>query len=339
MLQLRNETPFAATLAAFPNQHGIDTLYLVVKASFSLWPLVALRDEQEPLVLADEYYDEPGQSSLKAAGELHLGKPGTDVVLRASAKPQSGKAVSSMRVQVKVAERKKDLLVLGDREVRGAGSISQPAPFDSMPLIYERAFGGCLIEDGQPPRLEPRNPVGVGLSLALKRAQRGDKLPNLEDPAHPIRGAGDHPVPCGVGFVAASWEPRRSFGGTYDARWQRERAPFFPKDFDLRHFQSACPELTFDRHLRGGEPVHLTGVSERGPLSFALPTCTLPSQARVRGREEPLDPVLETVLVAPDDNLLSLTFRAALACDKTLLQVEEVRVVLGQSGSFERCLP
>lgn len=36
MLQLRNESPFVPGLFLFPDEQGVDTLYVVVKATFEL---------------------------------------------------------------------------------------------------------------------------------------------------------------------------------------------------------------------------------------------------------------------------------------------------------------
>ena len=59
----------------------------------------------------------------------------------------------------------------------------ETVPFDRMPLIYERAYGGVGSDD---------NPLGVGLG-----ASTAGKLPNLSDPNDPTRVACFGPVPRG----------------------------------------------------------------------------------------------------------------------------------------------
>jgi Uncharacterized protein conserved in bacteria (DUF2169) len=81
MLQVNNHTPFKTAMAAFPNGHAVDTLYVVVKATFTLFPRLALAEVQAPLALMDEYFGDPGASSIKYASELHIGNGGTDVIL------------------------------------------------------------------------------------------------------------------------------------------------------------------------------------------------------------------------------------------------------------------
>src|SRR6476646_2501013 len=141
MLQLENHTPFKAAFAVLPDRFGIDTLYVVVKATVTLRPAMALADVQVAPTLADEYRDDPAISSLKYGSEMHLGKTGTDVILIGSAWAPGGRPVTRMQVGMSVAGRQKMIVVTGDRVWRG-GQPSEPAPFESIPLVWERAFGG-----------------------------------------------------------------------------------------------------------------------------------------------------------------------------------------------------
>jgi hypothetical protein len=330
MLQLNNSSPFAPAITVIPNKDGIDTLYVVVRGTFTLFPEVAIAPAQVPPVLADEYWGEPGESSLKYTSELHVGKPGTDVVLVGSAWARGGRAHEEM-VTLTAAERRKSVHVFGDRTWSSGGRPSSPAPFESMPLVYERAFGGALRDPNDPSRVtaEERNPVGLGL-----RGPRGDgemvgqRLPNLEDPAQLLASTGDTPPPACFAFVAPSWMPRRMYGGTYDQAWQKKRAPYLPADFQLRFFNAACPEMIFDRFLEGGEPITLVGASRQGPMRFALPRCWLRVDVKIAGRSETPPLNLETVLIEPDQNRLSISWRGALVCDKQALKVQEIAVAL-----------
>jgi hypothetical protein len=168
VLQVRNETPFVPGIFLFPDAQGVDTLYVVVKATFTLareGPAIA--EEQQKLVLADAYWGEPGQSSLKYASEAHLLKPGTDVVLVGEAWAPQGRPVPSSLVSVKVGALRKVVQVFGDRRWKGgigSPSPSQPEPFLRMPLVYERAYGGVHAVDAERGKVlfESRNPVGRG---------------------------------------------------------------------------------------------------------------------------------------------------------------------------------
>jgi hypothetical protein len=326
MLQLKNETPFKAALAKFPNAAGVDTIYLVVTASFRISQRLELAEQQLAPVLSDEYYGEPGVSSLRCAGELHPGKPSTDVILIGHARAPGGKPVTALKVGLSVAQREKMLHVVGDRHWLG-WEPSSPAPFVEMPLIYERAFGGQLRTKDEVTLTEERNPVGVGLALGHARAALGDPLPNLEDPRQ-LLAEGTCPAPAGFGCIAPSWLPRRAFAGTYDEQWQRSRAPYLPEDFQARYLNCASEGLSLDGYLKGGEPVVLVGMSERGPVHTAVPRCVLETAFTLRGQSHAAPSQLQTVLIEPDEDRMRLTYHSQFVCDKLALEVELVTLRL-----------
>jgi hypothetical protein len=330
MLQVRNETPFVPRMLLVPNEQGIDTLYLMVKATFELQGnALRVAEQQCPLVLADEYWGEPGVSSLKYASEMHLLKPGTDVVLVGEAHAPGGRPTSSCLVSVRVGNLHKDIQVIGDRQWTGgllAPRPSTPAPFLRMPLLYERAFGGTHEIDAEKGHVlaEPRNPVGRGFRGKRSSSQMVDRpLPNLEDPTKRISGISDAPEPMGVGYVAPSWLPRRTFAGTYDEEWRTRRAPYLPSDFKLDFFRMASAGLSSPEHLKGGEPVELLNVSPFGRQSFRLPRCGIEATVRIAGQRAKPSLGLETVLLEPGERRLCLLWRGALPCDKKALKVEE----------------
>jgi hypothetical protein len=263
---------------------------------------------------------------LRHAGELHLGKPATDLILVGHAKARDDKPVTEMSVRVQLAEREKLVKVFGDRQWQGR-QPSHPAPFVAMPLVYERAFGGVLHVPDAPSIVEERNPLGVGLAWTHKRMQRGDLLPNLEDPKE-LLSEGIHPAPATFGCIPSAWLPRRQYAGTYDEAWETERAPYLPTDFHPRFFNCAAEGLSFERYLQGGEPLSLEGMSERGPLCCALPACALETAFVLHGERHVQPNRLQTVLVEPDDNRLRLTFHADFPCDKRSLEVDRVEISL-----------
>jgi len=326
MLQIENHTPFYASLAVFPNCDAIDTLYVILKATLSLRPRLALAPVQVPVTLADEYYADPAASSLMKSSELHIGKPGTDVLLVGRAWAPGGRAAPESWVRVSVAERQKTVRVWGDRVWRRDGTPSGPEPFEAMPLVWERAFGG-MLQLADRTLAEERNPIGVGfLGGRLREELEGQPVPNLEDPAAPLERLGQSVAPACFAPIAPHWLPRRSFAGTYDETWQRKRAPYLPKDFDRRFLQCAAAELAFDRYLQGGESVQVRGATPDAPIEFTLPVANLHVTVRVAGAEEHPVAQLETVLIEPDENRMCLTWRAELPCDRRVLKVEKVIV-------------
>ncbi len=331
MLQLHNDTPFTAAFAVLPDRFGVDTLYVVVKATLSLRPF-RLAEVQVPPVLADEYYGDPELTSLRAAAEVHVGKSGTDVLLIGHARPPDGQRATRLQVSLSVAERHKIIQVSGDR-VWKDGRPSEPQPFESIPLVWERAFGG-VHEHGERVLAEERNPVGCGFAGGRASAEmQGQAVPNLEDPTSPLREVGQTVAPACLAPVAPSWMPRRRYAGTYDRRWQRVRAPYLPDDFDPRFLQCAVPEFAFDRHLGGGEPVKAVGVTPDGPLAFNIPNPRLRVAVIVAGSTEEPATHLETLSIEPDENRACFTWRAAVPCDRRALKVERIVVSRLARGS------
>lgn len=333
MLQFRNDTGLAGTILAAPDPDGIDSLYAVVKGTFALDDLdgtgvPAVAEEQVPPVLADEHWDDPVETSIRVPSDLSLVKPATDVLLLGTAYAPAGRPVEWMDVTLTVGPVRKLVRVFGDRVWRASGTggyaPSSARPFESMPLVWERAYGGTDTAKDQP-RAEARNPVGAGY-----RAPDGEKpldelpLPNLEDPYDPIRSWKDPVAPAAFAPVAPSWEPRRSRAGTYDEPWQKTRAPYLPADFDPAFFQLAPDGLVAPRYLQGGERVQLMGASPRGGLHFRLPVLRIEVDYRLDDRTETRPANLDTVLIEPDESRVTLVWRTVLACDKKLLKVREI---------------
>ncbi|WAM25728.1 DUF2169 family type VI secretion system accessory protein [Myxococcus sp. NMCA1] len=307
----------------------------MVKAAFDLHGgALRVAAKQRPLVVADEYWSEPGQSSLKYASEVHLLKPHTDVVLIGEAHAPRGRPVDSCPISVRVGVLHKVLQVFGDRQwARGVVGprISAPAPFVTLPLVYERAFGGTHRVEGSPPQVfaEPRNPVGTGFKG--KRSQwemLGTKLPNLEDPVHLIQGPSSQPRPWGVGHVPPSWAPRLALAGTYDDAWQTTRAPYLPPDFKREFFQTASEGLRASGHLKGGELVELVNVSPEGALRFELPICEFAVTVAISHKRHASPMQLETVQLEPGDRRLCMLWRGAVPCDKQALKVSVAHIQL-----------
>lgn len=325
MLQFRNRTGLAGTVFAAPDPDGVDTLYAVVKGTFDI-ATGRPTDEQIPVLMKDEFHGDPATSSIRLPSDVSLVKPATDVLLIGRAYAPGGSAYY-VDVSLRVGPVGKVVRVFGDRVWQNAGAglaPSAPQLFDTMPLVWERAFGG--IDDGERgPEGDVRNPVGRGFRAAGSRKPiEGTPLPNLEDPAEPIGAPEQRPQPACFAPMCAHWEPRRSFAGTYDEAWQSGRAPYLPADFDARFFQMAPRGLVHQGFLQGGEPVEVQGASPDGLLRFTLPVAPVTVTYGVRGTPEPRPAHLDTVLIVPDVGRVVLVWRAALRCDKKLLHVDEV---------------
>lgn len=330
MLQLKNHTPFAADMVLFPDARGVDTLYMVVKATFTCGSPLSLAAEQPAPQKKDVFTGETGLSSLLRAGDFHTGKSATDILMTGSAFSPDAKSVHQMDVILKVAEREKTLRVIGDREWR-QGRMSPPKPFVEMPLVYERAFGGTLLLHGALHQQEERNPVGLGFTGDLA-PQEVDTwpLPNLEYPRQLIGRWGDRPTPAGFGPIAGHWQPRLAFAGTYDEHWQQTRAPFLPEDYSPRFMNAAPEDQIYPGFLQGGEPVFIRGMHPDGDLHFDLPRIHLTGRLSIGGRVEYTEFLLETLLLEPNQRQFSLVWRSAYSCDKHALKITQIDIALAR---------
>ncbi|WP_075188051.1 DUF2169 family type VI secretion system accessory protein [Teredinibacter haidensis] len=331
MLQLNNNTPFAAEIALFPNADGVDTLFVMVKAGFKLGSRWTLLNEQMSPQAEDEYYGEPAKSSLKRASDFHPGKPNTDIIMSGSACAPEQKTVEQLDVSLSVGNTRKTVRVFGDRQWRN-GTITKPVPFTTMPLVYENAFGGLQTISGKIHRAEERNPVGKGYRGSCKRADmESQNLPNLEDPGGLIQDIDDTPVPACFAPVAPNWQPRVAYAGTYDEKWEAVRAPYLPGDYDARFMNSAHPDLVYPGYLQGGEPLIITGMHPGGSMQLSLPVLRFNCKVRMAVAQHAIKLNMESLLLEPNQLKLYMVWRAALVVDKDALNVEEVFISLSRA--------
>lgn len=326
MLQLNNKTPFAAAMALFPNEECIDTLYVMVQSSFNIgrqWTLLA---NQPAPIEADVHWGEPETTSLKTASDYHVGKTRTDIIMTGLACALNRQKVSSLDVSLAVGKVAKTVRVFGDRQWLG-GRMTEPALFETMPMVYEKAFGGMHLVDGEVDSCEDRNPVGCGFAGNRSAIEMdGVPLPNLEDPRDLISSHEETPKPACFAYCSPGWQPRANYAGTYGEDWQTRRAPYLPEDFDKRFFNMAHSDLIYPGYLQGGEPVSISGMHPNGDLQFELPTIDLTALFKVNGKLDQVNFNLETLKIEPNLLQLSMLWRAAYPCDKKALQIEEVIV-------------
>lgn len=270
---------------------------------------------QPPPQIEDIHWGEPGISSLKYEGQTAYHRPGTDIYLIGYARSPDGKPVRKMPVGLRVGSCQKGALVVGDRKwIRGVLGLKpcSPLPFVSMPLKYERSFGGVAQAKGnKAAKYEERNPVGCGFYSARKEALN-NSLPNIENPSSLIREWSDRPSPVGFGPIARNWQPRLEYSGTYDEAWVEHRAPLWPLDFDLRFFQAASQGLVVTPWLEGGEPVTLVGFSRGGAISFPLPSHRLMAKNYFRDRVDRRLMVMDAIQIEPDKGIITLIWRTVI---------------------------
>jgi hypothetical protein len=301
--------------------------------------------QDQKLVPGEVHYGDPMNTSVKLESDFVPYKLATDVVLNGKAYAPNGRATLVLNASLSIGKFRKEIAVIGDRVCRyredGEPAFTDPAPFTTMELRYERAYGGIdIYSDPKVPCAYVRNPLGRGFAVSnIKRAIEGLPLPNLEDPANlltPGRLTIPHfmywerqPMPQGFGWYAKHWQPRASYAGVMPADRAVERelrkayAALVPAadremydktelpDMDFRFFSGASPGLALP-FLSGDEKVEAANLSPEGQLSFQLPG----ERPRLgldigSGVQEP-PTMLHTVLIRMEERQVDLVWRAAV---------------------------
>ncbi|MBL9197826.1 DUF2169 domain-containing protein [Xanthomonas fragariae] len=140
----------------------------------------------------------------------------------------------------------------------------------------------------------------------LKRLQ----APQIEALDQPVRHP-DQPLAAqGFGPLPRWCQPRLQYAGTYDERWQSERYPLLPEDFDARFHQSAPPDLICPGFLTGSEAIAMMGLLPEGPVGMRLPGETmLAAVTGASGKKQAGSLVLDTVVIDVDARQVSLVWR------------------------------
>ena len=316
MPAIENNTPFAAKVFGSFDSNAREWLVLVVTATFAAEPGCEPEPAEEPLDIepVDRHRGDPVTTSVHYPGQLGLRKPLVDVIVTGHAYAPHGRLVETMLVGLRVADLKKVVSVSGDRfwkrGLAGSGP-SAPQPFDRMPIIYERAFGGGAVPvEGGKSFYEPRNPVGVGLGASTDPNVETE-VPNLEYPSDRMASPADRPAPASFGALAPGWQPRAGFGGTYDDAWLKDQAPLLPHDFDPRFFQVAPPDQQ-SKTVQPGDLVEVVGMTPEGHWSFRLPRLDVPVSLVYADRIEKGEIAIDTIQLEPDQYRFHVTGRLPL---------------------------
>jgi len=263
-------------------------------------------------------------------------KRACDVLLVGSAHAPAGKAVTRMRVGLRVGPMEKSFDVVGNR-VWQAGltgiSASAPQHFVSIPISYDVAFGGAdrHSEDESEHDAYLANPAGRGWHKHLKNAWvDGTPLPNTEEIGKAVGFPNDKQLPMALGPLARGWPQRARFAGTYDDRWLADVFPFLPKDFDERYYQAA-PEDQQVPLTKGPMEVVLEGFTRDGMRQFMLPHFEAPVHVfPKRGEREDLIATLDTIAFEPDHERFTMSWRVARPLKKSMHEIAQVLV--GKKG-------
>jgi hypothetical protein len=175
------------------------------------------------------------------------------------------------------------------------------------------------------------NPVGRGFHKHLKSDWvDGKPLPNTEELNRPVTRPDEAYLAMAFGPVGRGWEPRLRYAGTYDQIWLDEHFPFLPPDFDETYYQAA----PLDQQLpvpTGGQEISLVNLTPDGRRSFTLPAFEAPVHLfPKKGEREDLKATLDTIVLEPDHERLTMTWRVARPLRKSMFEIAQVLV--GRKG-------
>ena len=326
-MEVLDQTGFPHQMGMGMDVAGRSYMTLTVKGSFAFpereGDLPRPLDMQRPLVMADEFTGAPGFSAPLWESDFAFRKPMCDVVVNGAAHAPQGRPVERLRVGLAVGNWSKQFDVVGQREWRTLGpaiTATRPYPFTRMPFSYDTAFGGP--DRSRPPGPDvpvySPNPVGLGFATATGGNPAGLALPNTEAPGQEITSPYGSYKPMSLGPYGRGWPLRLPFGGTYDAKWIEETAPFLPADFDDRYYQSAPPDQQIP-FPAPHSPVVLVHLTQRGREAFHLPDTRLPIRVW-RGAEQVIDRqcLPDSLLLDTEARILMLVWRVWAPIRRTM---------------------
>jgi hypothetical protein len=334
-MEFINATRMQAGYTMATERSGRELLVIVVKGTFTLPKTgedARLHEEQLPLVLADTFTGDPGSSAPVYEVDFAPRKQACDVLLLGSAHAPQGRPASRVRVGMRVGPMAKGFDVVGDRMwSAGVAGIrpTSPKAFVQQPISYDLAFGGVDQESDNPTEHDAYrpNPVGRGFRRQLKKEWvDGKPLPNTEESGQPVTWPQDRYRPMAFGPLGRSWTGRYEHAGTYDQNWIDEVFPFLPQDFDERYFQAAPADQQVP-FTQSSMDVRLSNLTPDGDRHFSLPHFEAPVHVLPRrGAREDLVATLDTIVLEPDQERFSLTWRVARPLKKNLFEIGQVMV-------------
>lgn len=194
--------------------------------------------------------------------DVGIPKERAEFLVTGSAFVPEGLPSETCPVTVTLGRLQKTLYVVGDRLWKGAQQ-TKPIPFTSMPLTWDRAFGGPGFA---------RNPLGKGFEAQQTEFGPVQVLPNVELPGQMITSPKQRPEPAGFGPIDITWPQRFSKVGTYDQKWLKELFPGFARDVDWSIHNIASPDQQQPTPFVGDEAITVVNMhASRSRLEGALP--------------------------------------------------------------------
>ncbi len=221
----------------------------------------------EPKLMADQELWQTVGEEIGASGVFDMGVPKLVPEILASGygytHHQQDKTACAVRIRV--ADLEKSLCVSGDRYWLD-GRLTEPQPFEKMPLDWAHAYGGPGV---------PENPAGIGAFDELVNGVHTRRAPNVEAVGARVRSRGQAVSPASFGPLPVDCPQRMALmGSKYGQDWLENQFPGFAEDMDWRFFNTALPDQRWParRELPPGAPYEIVNMHPEAPvMSGQLP--------------------------------------------------------------------
>ncbi len=335
MWQVENHTPFSAQGYFVRDQHGFEHWVTGLRASFRIGQdgRVEIADNQESLKLSPVYAD-GNSEELAVDGDLVPFRPNTDLTFSGVIVSPGGKEFKHLVFGFHVNNVSKVGVAFGHRRIikrRSTWYSHLEEAVTSVPLSWRMAMGGRdPFSKTKEPGIHEQNPIGKGWSRTYENAADGDilDLPEIESYQQLFHPSAPPPPPFGLSPIQPSWRPRLNYAGTYDARWERHRAPLLPEDFSPRFYNAAPADQILP--LRGGEQISLHGFHPDGSYRFVLPHLFFRATTLLDGQHESSAMRLIAVQIDATNKLLSMVWNTHVPCNGRDHKVYSTKIVMKQ---------
>lgn len=322
-MELRNTTEHAAALLRGVSPRGGDRMLgcVIARRTYRVRGGELTATPDEPWPVGPDAAETP-LGTMPGDKGVYMG--GIDVLVGGTVRGQSGAEEGRLDVEIEVGRRfRRRIAVFGERTwVPGKdGKLvkSAPAPFLSMPLAYERAFGGQVQTEYGVPMPFAANPLGKGFYLTAESAA-GRPLPNLEDPNHLIASADDQPDPVGLGYYPATGSLRALASVDHPAAkamtaktpWQStSREPLRPEQLKPIFFNMAHPGMIIeaDKAPEPGDRIRVSHGMRDGDLDVSLPDTAMHVHVQLEGRDYAFPLYLDQIGIVAGEGRIMLSHR------------------------------
>ena len=328
-MELVNQTAVPASLSLMDLGGDVRGGIVTAKATYRFADGNTQLDTQDPFAMSlqavtTDYGDLPPDEPYL------VGDDRFEVILLGCA--HAPEPTTEMTVSLTVGGERRELVVSGDR-VWVDGMMSQAAPFTTMPLTWDRAFGGRIeleIDEGVTIEIaDPINRDGRGFDADGEARRHADYLkppagfpryeytrlvPNLEHATARITRPDDRPRP-------ACWATRPTISGLR-ASHMLDMLPdemMTPAQAGSVHNMISALRSAVDEWLiaapEPGSDIILQGLTPAGDVTFPFPPLRVSVDYSMAGRRGSLPLRATRLVLLPEEARMIIVLRAMFRVD------------------------